>query len=204
MEQDLYKNVITLTGSIGSGKSRVAEIFKSLGAKVISADILARVAVKANTPAFKEIVKEFGQGVVSDRGEIDRKALGKIVFNNPRKRKILEAIVHPVVQKLAQIEFQQAINSKAHLIIYECPLLFETGLDKLGFKNIISVTSTEDVLLSRIIKRDKITKEEAIKRLKSQLNSEIKNVKSDFIIENNGTLKELEQKTKELYQKLIS
>ncbi len=204
MTSSIYNQVIALTGSIGSGKSSVAQILKKFGASVISADFLAKAALEKDTTAYHQVIKEFGHSILNDKGEINRQALAAIIFNDQEKRKKLEAIIHPQVQLLAQNEFNKAIKSAATLIIYECPLFFEAGLDKLGFKKVINVSAPENILISRIKERNKISEEEAKKRLKSQLSTEIKNSRADYIIDNSGTLEELEEKTKELYQKLVS
>ena len=119
--------VIALTGGIGAGKSTVAQFFSELGANVVDADQLARIAIERGSEGFDEVVTRFGEKILAN-GDINRKALAEIVFSDPSAKSDLEGIIHPRVQKL----FAQALidNEPAANLIYEIPLLVETDAQK--------------------------------------------------------------------------
>src|SRR3990170_1080001 len=123
--------LIGLTGGIASGKSLVAEELKRLGAHLVDADEIAREVVKTGLPAYNEIVKEFGEGILNPDKTINRKALGKVVFSNPEIRKRLEQITHPRIRKKIEAEISaiKAKNPKA-VIVVDAALLIEGGLHK--------------------------------------------------------------------------
>lgn len=202
MSTNWHAEAVALTGTIGSGKSTVAGILKSLGATVVSADELAREAVKPGSAELLQIAEKFGAQVLLPDGSLDRKKLGEIVFSDPAKRKALEAITHPVIKQLAAKAFEHAKVSGAKLIVYECPLLFEAKLEGEGFRKIVLVTAPAELCLSRMIKRDKLSESEAKKRIASQLPIEEKRLRSDIIIENSGSLDELKARVVRLYSEL--
>lgn len=204
MSNEIYSKIYILTGGIGTGKSSVAKFFEQLGAQIINADTLAREVVKKGLPAYRNILEKFGKDILLPDGEIDRKKLGSIVFSDQEKRKLLESIVHPEIQKKSKEEFIKAVEKNTKVIIYECPLFFETGLNKFGFKKIITVTSSHENILKRIIQRDKITEIEAQKRINSQLSTEQKISQSDIVIENNSSLEDLCKKITKIYNNLIA
>lgn len=141
--------VIALTGGIGAGKSTVAQFFSELGAIVVDADQLARIAIERGSAGFDEVVARFGQDILSN-GDIDRKALATIIFSDPQAKSALEAIVHPRVQAL----FAQARkeNDPTIPMIYEIPLLVETDAAK-KFDFIITVEAGEELRISRLLNR---------------------------------------------------
>jgi dephospho-CoA kinase len=198
-----HRDVVALTGTIGSGKSTASRYFEDFGAHIINADRLARIAVSPGSNALKQIATEFGAQVIAADGNLDRKTMGEIVFADAGKRRRLEEITHPVIQNLAQQRFSEAEN-KYPLIIYDCPLLFESGLDKQGFKSIVVVTAPQDLCLSRIMQRDNISRADAESRFRSQLPEQEKIAKSDFVINNSGSLMELQQGVAKVYQQLVS
>ena len=204
MSTSWHEQAVTVTGSIGSGKSTVCSVFKELGAAVISADELARQAVLPGSQALKEIVLTFGADVLNPDGTLNRQKLAQIIFADPFKRKTLEKITHPVIKALAEKEFQAAKAQNPPLIVYDCPLLFETGLDKSGFQKIILVAADEESSLKRIVARDNTTEAEARTRLASQMPLAEKRTRADVVIENSGTLEELREKVMAAYKKLIA
>src|SRR5699024_1123871 len=162
--------IIGLTGSIATGKSTIAKMFKELDIEVIDADLIAREVVEAGEPAYIDIVQAFGESILEDNKEINRKALGNIVFNDEAKRKTL-------------------IKSGSEVIVMDIPLIFESGLEDYVEKILVAYT-TETTQLKRLIARDKSTEEEAMSRIKSQISIEEKKEKADAIIDNNGTREE--------------
>ena len=191
--------LIGLTGGIASGKSAVAAILRRLGARVIDADALAREVVEAGQPAWNDIVALFGKEVLQPDGTLDRKKLRSIVFENPQARKQLEAITHPRIRRLAQERINQCRESGASLVVYEAPLFFETQIH-LWLRPVILVLCDEQTQRWRLQQRDNLTAEEIERHLAAQMSLDEKRKLADYVIENNGTLNELEQKVKALVE----
>ncbi len=200
-EAHRYRGVIGLTGSIGSGKTTAAEHFRTLGAFVISADALVREATALGAPCLKDIRERFGDEVFFPEGHLNRKALGALVFNDPVSRKTLEGIIHPRVAELATVRFRAA--PPGALIVYDCPLLFEAGLAEQGFDLVIVVTAPTAAIIRRIGERDGLTVTEAAARLASQAPQEEKIASADIVIENSGTILELQARVEEVYRGII-
>ena len=183
--------VFALTGGIGSGKSRVATLFAELGVPVVDADVLARDAVARGSRALEEIQARFGSEVLLPTGELDRAALGRVVFADPAARSVLNAIVHPRVQEAAQAAFEQHLASGHRLVCYVIPLLFETRQQD-RFRPVVLVHCSEKTRIERIRARDGITEDEARARIGAQIAQSEKMEQADVLIENEGTLEELE------------
>jgi len=181
--------IVGLTGGIGSGKSSVAEMFKDEGVHVIDFDYLARVVVEPDTPAWRDIVEHFGPEILLPDRTLNRSRLAEIVFSDAQSRKALEGFTHPRIfeKQDTLIKEIKAKDPKA-IIIVDVPLLFELSLNK-NFDKIILVYVSRDVQIERAIKRDALLKEEVEKRLKAQINLEKKKLLSDYIINNEGSLK---------------
>jgi dephospho-CoA kinase len=178
--------IVGLTGGIGSGKSTVANMFAQLGALTIDADQLARQAVEPGSSGFDEVQALFGESIIS-AGEIDRGKLGAIVFKDTAKRKALEAIVHPRVQE--ELARKIATLSPGDILIYEIPLLVETGAaDK--FDYVISVESDIENRLDRLFERG-LSEKEAQRRIIAQASPEERAAVADSIIVNDGSRAEL-------------
>ena len=141
--------VIALTGGIGAGKSLVANYFFSLGAEVLDADQLARQAIERGSDGFDQVLLAFGDEILKD-GDIDRRALGEIVFANPEKRKVLESIIHPIVQQ-GLADARKALSDN-QILIYEIPLLVETNAAS-KFDLVITVEAPMDVRIERLRRR---------------------------------------------------
>ena len=174
--------VIGLTGGIGSGKSLAAEYFADLGALVIDADQLARAAIERGSKGFDEVVTIFGDSILKN-GEIDRRALGELVFNDPTKKAALEAIIHPWVRG----EFEAAVASLTgnQTLVYEIPLLFETGGAN-RFDTVITVEAPMDKRIERLRERGlRLSEIEA--RVAAQASREKRVSIADFVIENSGS-----------------
>jgi dephospho-CoA kinase len=202
-----HHRVSAITGTIGSGKTSAAGFFEKSGAKVISADELAREVVLPDSVGLQAIIRRFGSEILSPGpgggNSLNRKALGALVFSDPLALADLEQITHPLIQKLANERFRKALAAKAPLVLYDCPLLFEKKLDALGFRHIILIAATPENCLKRIQDRDGIPREEAEARLALQLSIAEKRARADIIIENDGTLEELEQAVRNTYRRLI-
>jgi dephospho-CoA kinase len=174
-------SVIALTGGIGAGKSTVAQFFSELGAVVVDADQLARIAIERGSQGFDEVVTAFGQSIISN-GDIDRKALAAIVFKDSQAKADLEAIIHPRVQKL----FAQAVAESDPSIpmIYEIPLLVETDAAR-KFDFVITVEADEELRISRLLSRGMFISD--IKaRLANQAPAEKRIAIANAVIRNDG------------------
>lgn len=194
--------LVGLTGGIASGKSTASSIFKELGAYIIDADILAREIVEPLKPAWKDVVKNFGKGILNKDNSINRKKLAEIVFNNKKKREMLNAIVHPRVLKRAkEIEREIAKKDPEAVIIFDAALLIESGAYKKMDKNIV-VYADEDVQIKRLMKRDGLTKDEAIKRIKAQMPLRQKVRFADYIIDGNKILNMVKKQIKTALKRL--
>ena len=194
--------LIGLTGSIATGKSTVAKIFKDLGFYVIDADKIAHSVYKRGEKAYFEIVKVFGKEILHENGEINRKKLGRLVLNDNKKLSLLEAIVHPAVEEKRLEMLEKIKNEDPHaFVISDVPLLFEKDL-KSKFDCIIVVYVPKELQIRRLMERDHILKEEALKKVSLQLPIEEKKRLANIVIDNSKTLdrtrKQVENITKML------
>lgn len=190
--------VIGLTGSIATGKSTVAKLFKQEGIPIVDADLISRQVVEPGAEAYQGIVSAFGQDILSSDQQINRKKLGQIIFNDQTKRKQLNAIIHPII--IAQIikERDQLIKEKHCLIILDIPLLYELKLTDLMEKVIVVYASPEQQLV-RLKKRDYLSDRDAKQRINSQISIADKVKEADYVIDNDGT----KQQTKEQFYQLL-
>ncbi len=194
-----------LTGSIGSGKSAAADIFASLGAKIIDADVLAREVVAPGEPALTDIVKTFGSDILGSDGTLNRKTLGQIVFADPAARSKLEQIVHPRIRELFEkkkSEFEKTALPNP-VLLYVIPLLFESKNSYPEFEKIIVVSAPREECIRRILKRDDCSRELAERKLDSQIPIEEKVKRADYVIYNHGTLAELRGSVSSIYEQLL-
>jgi dephospho-CoA kinase len=190
-----------LTGGLGTGKSTVAALMRGHGIPVIDADRLAREVVEKGSIGLERVVQAFGPGVLNSQGQLDRSKIAEIVFSSPQKLMQLESIIHPLVQESVQQQKSWLKDQDCPWAVYDVPLLFEKNLIK-QFDGIITVTASESQQYERIKKRNGWNDEEIRKRLAAQVPLSEKIKQSDFIIENQGSLQELEKKVASLVQLL--
>jgi dephospho-CoA kinase len=191
-----------LTGGIATGKSTVSSILREAGAIIIDADNIARDAVKKDFPAWLEIVRIFGKEVLLPDGEIDRAYLGGIIFRDSSKKEILNQIVHPhVIKKTAELIEEIGKESPDSIVILDVPLLIEAGMDK-GLEEVILVYAPEDIQIKRLVERDKISDEDALLRIRSQMPIEKKREFATIIIDNSGTLQATRERSLEVFDSL--
>ncbi|MDG0766487.1 dephospho-CoA kinase [Bacillus halotolerans] len=189
--------VIGLTGGIASGKSTVANMLIDKGITVIDADIIAKQAVEIGMPAYRQIIDEFGEDILLENGDIDRRKLGALVFTNEQKRLALNSIVHPAVREEMLKRRDESIANQGTFVVLDIPLLFESKLESLVDK-IIVVSVTKELQLERLTKRNQLTVEEALSRIRSQMPLEEKVSRADNVIDNSGTLEETKQQLEEI------
>jgi len=187
---------IGLTGGIASGKTTVCNLFKDLSVEIIDADVISHELSKKGGAAFEEIIEAFEDEIIGDDGELDRKKLRSIVFNDNTKKKMLERIIHPKV--LLSINEKIKASQSDYLII-SVPLMIETGMNSM-MDRILLIDCNVETQIERIIQRDQTSREEAIKIIESQASIESKReLSDDRIINNNETsIEELTLKVKEL------
>jgi dephospho-CoA kinase len=190
--------VVGLTGGIGAGKSTVSELFARLGALVIDADQLARMAIERGTEGFAEVLIRFGDEIINN-GDIDRKKLGDIVFSDEKSRKDLEAIIHPRVQAL----FSEAVADLDHddILIYEIPLLVETGAAE-KFDYIITVEADIEIRKSRLLKKG-LYISQIEKRMASQATEQARIAIADVVIRNDGDEDALLRQVENLWESVL-
>lgn len=191
---------VALTGNIASGKSAVADEWSRLGAHVIDADILARRAVEPGSDALRRIRQQFGDEVTVD-GALDRAALARVVFGDAAKRRELEAIVHPEVERLRAEEEARAAEHGEAIVVHAIPLLFETGLEP-QFDTIVVVDAEERVRLERLVSMRSLTERDARAMIAAQEPAQAKRTRADYVIENNGTLDELAERAREVWSQI--
>lgn len=182
---------IGLTGGIATGKSTVSQILKQQGYPIVDADQIAREVVAPKTVGLAQIQKVFGYEVMTDSGELNRKKLGQIVFDDIEKRLKLEKIIHPLVQERVK-EIRNDLASRGHkLAFYDVPLLFEKGLQA-QFDLTVCVACSDETQLKRLMSRDQLDSKAALARIKSQMSLSQKISLSDHVIWNDGNLIDLE------------
>ena len=182
---------VGLTGNVAAGKSSVAELFRRWGAVVVDADALARAAVAPGTPALAAIARRFGSDVLGKDGALDRAALRRRVMASASERAALNAIVHPEVARLREVEIAQARAANAAIVVHDIPLLFE-ALDPAGFDVIVLVDAPEPVRRARLMHERALNAAEADALLGAQLPAEAKREHSHIVIANDGSREALE------------
>lgn len=181
--------VLGLTGCIATGKSTASNFFKNRSIPVVDADKGAREVMKPGHTAYKKVVKLFGETIVNDDGTIDRKKLGSIVFNDQKKLSALNGIVHKDIYKWIQEQKDSYIREGHPLIVLDIPLLYESGVD-FGADEIMVVATDRITQIERLMKRDNLSKNDALSRILSQESIDSKVDKADVVIDNNGTLED--------------
>jgi len=194
--------LLGVTGGIASGKSTVARMLEELGAPIIDFDLLSRVVVEPEKPAWQEIVSYFGEQVLLPDKTLDRKKLSEIVFRDPEKRKKLEGFTHPRIhQEFVRLVQEYTARDPEVIIQAVIPLLIEAGLQYLFHKLLLVYIPQEDQV-RRLMDRDKVSRETAQSILAAQLPIDEKKAYADFIIDNSGSLEETQKQVKEVWQKL--
>ncbi|KAL3644783.1 hypothetical protein CASFOL_009963 [Castilleja foliolosa] len=182
--------VVGLTGGIGTGKSTVSNLFKAHGIPVVDADIVAHNVLKKGTGGWRKVVAAFGNDILLASGEVDRQKLGKIVFNDPDKRQLLNRLLAPYISSGILLEVFKLWMKGCKIIVLDVPLLFEAKMDK-WTKPIIVVWADPETQLQRLMARDGSTVEEAKSRIDAQMSLDLKRTKADIVIDNSRSLEDL-------------
>jgi dephospho-CoA kinase len=192
--------LVGLTGGIGSGKSTVARLLEKRGAVVFDADLLAREAVERGTPGHAAVIERFGADVLAPGGELDREALASIVFADPAARRDLEQIVHPEVRRLFA-EGSEAYRDTDRVVVFSAPLLVETGMHT-AFEVLVVVSATVATQIERLMRQRGMSEPSIRARIDAQAPLEDKAAAADFLVDNEGSLDELESQVERLWNDL--
>jgi len=182
---------VALTGNVGSGKSTVAALWARAGVPVISADELSRQAVLPGTPGLRAVREAFGEGVLGADGMLDRARIRALVFGDATARGRLEAILHPLIRDLRETWLEERRRAGDALVVAEIPLLFETGTEG-EYDAVVLVDAPADVRLERLLRARGLGEAEARDIMAAQADPALKRAASDVVIDNDGSLAELE------------
>jgi len=192
---------VGLTGGVASGKSRVSALLEELGAVVIDADVLAREVVARGTEGLTKVVAAFGPEVLTPEGDLDRSAMGAIVFADPDRRRVLESIIHPRVRaRGAEIEAEAPAGA---VVVHDIPLLAETGQGN-AFDAVIVVDAPTSLQIERMVEQRGMSRDEAESRVAAQATREERLAIATYVVDNTGTLDDLRARVAEVYERLRS
>ncbi|WP_432093912.1 dephospho-CoA kinase [Streptomyces sp. bgisy100] len=190
---------VGLTGGIGSGKSEVSRLLASYGAVIVDADRIAREVVEPGTPGLDAVVAEFGPGILTEDGTLDRPGLGAVVFSDPDRLRALNAIVHPLVgARSAELE---ASAGPGAIVVHDVPLLAENGLAPL-YDLVVVVDATERTRVERLVRLRGMAEQEARSRMAAQATREQRLAVADLVIDNDGPLEALEKQVGKVWDEL--
>jgi len=192
------KIILGITGSFGSGKSTVAGIFRSYGAKVIDADKIAHGLIKPPSKIYKKIISTFGNDILKKNKAIDREKLARVVFNNKDLLKEINKIMHPEIIRVIKREIK---SYPGRVIVLDAPLIIEAGLEKMVDKLIV-VKIKREKQMERICKKTGLKKPDILKRIKTQISQNMKARLANFIIDNSRTIQETEKQVREIRRQL--
>jgi dephospho-CoA kinase len=192
---------VGLTGGVASGKSTVARILSDLGAVVVDADLLAREVVEAGTPGLAAVEAEFGAGVITDEGTLDRPALGRVVFGDEGARRRLEGILHPLIRaRGAEIEAGAGPDA---VVVHDIPLLVETGQAD-AFDAVLVVDLPVETQVERMVADRGMSREDALARVAAQATREDRLAVATHVVQNTGTQEDLRERVTEVFEQLVS
>lgn len=194
--------VVGLTGGIASGKSTVAERWRTRGARVIDADLVARAVVEPGEPALAQIVATFGAGMLRDDGALDRARLGELVFSDPAALSRLNAITHPAIMARVGRHLLQARRDGLPWVVYEAALVIENQLAP-GLDLLVAVICAPETQIARLATRNGLDAEAARKRLAAQVDNDRRREVADVVIANDGTLDALLAEADRVFDDLV-
>lgn len=186
-----------LTGGIATGKTTADAFFEKKNIPIIDADRVAHDLMQKNGASYTAIVDHFGASILNDEKEIDRKKLGKIVFGAPAKLNELNQITHPLIRKAIVLQMQNYQKKDTSLAILDVPLLFETHYDQLC-DSVLVISADLSHQLARLQERNNLNKAQAMSRINSQMKLQEKEKLADFVVDNNGSIADLEAKLSQI------
>jgi dephospho-CoA kinase len=194
--------IVGLTGGVASGKTAISQVLKEEGAYIIDADQIARELVQPHKPAWNELIRAFGKEILQEDGSIHRKKLADQVFADPKKRKLLNQILHPrIKEEMDRRTKEIGQKDPEAIVVIDAPLIVELG-DHREMDKLIVVASTQTQQIERLKERDGIGPEEALRILSSQMPVEEKVNLADFVIRNEGSFEETKKRAKEVFKEL--
>ena len=193
--------LVGLTGNIASGKSTVARLLSERGATIIDADVLSRRAVEPGTPAYDRIVERWGSDVVAPDGLLNRAALRNLVFPDHDELEELNRIVHPEVNRLRDRLVSDAVGRGDRVVVCDVPLLFEKKMVD-EFTRVVLVDAPRPLRLERLVHDRGLDETEALDMIAAQMPAELKRARADYVIDNVGTLTDLEAKVAQVWMEL--
>ncbi len=194
--------IVGVTGGAGSGKTTVSRIFEEEGAYVIDADRIARELVKPRRPAWKEVIQAFGRGVLKKGGTINRRRLAEIAFSDPKKREVLNRILHPRIQRTLEQRVKEIARKDSEaIVVFDAPLLIETGLYR-EMDYVVVVTSRKRQQIERLQRRASLTEQEARRILDAQMGIREKMKVADYVIRNEGDLETTRNRARRVFRSL--
>ena len=195
--------VIGLIGGIGSGKSSVSEILKSLGVDVIDADKVGHEAYTPDSEGWRKVISVFGQDIVGPDKQIDRKKLGSIVFSDPNEMDKLNKLMHPIIHDLVKEKIKNFSDQGVNVVLLEAAILIEANWQDLT-DEIWLAKANQEVVIERVQLRNNFTREEIIKRIQSQMSNDEREKHADVVIDNDGTIEQLQEKVKTLWHSRVN
>lgn len=199
---EIMGKTIGLTGSVATGKSTVSNLIQQAGIPLVDADIAARKVVEPGTEGLKEIVAYFGEEILLADGTLDRAKLGEIIFKDKEKREKLNEITHPRVKNYMLEARERFFRAGEELVFFDIPLLFESHLESL-VDQIVVVWTTPETELKRLMERNNLTKEDALRRIESQMGIDEKARKADFVIDNNESLEKTQKQVYTFIERFV-
>ena len=194
--------IIGLTGGIGTGKSEAAKFLASLGAVHLDADAISHELTKPGGEALEPIRAEFGEGVFREDGTLDRQALSGIVFSDPARKRALEGILHPRVQRDLMRGIDRAAEEGAKVVILDVPLLFETGMDALCDETWV-LSADAETQVARVMMRDRVEREQVEARIQNQMPAEEKEKLATQVIPTERPMEKTQAELAALYQQVL-
>jgi len=192
-----------LTGGIASGKSTVAAMFRSLGAKIIDADQLGHELLRAGSPVHAQIVSRFGSGILDAAGEIDRGRLGEIVFADPDGRAALNAIIHPAIMaRRNELLAAWHAEDPGAIVISDAALIYEAHIES-RFLKVIVVWCRPEQQLERLLGKSALTREQAERRIQAQMPADEKRRRADYVIDTSGSREDTRRQVEALFPELV-
>jgi len=194
--------IVGLTGGVASGKTAISQVLKEEGAYIIDADQIARELVQPQKPAWRKLIGAFGKEILQEDGSIHRKKLADKVFADPKKRKLLNQILHPrIKEEMDRRTKEIGQKDPKAIVVIDAPLIIELGNQR-DMDKLIVVASTQTQQIKRLKERDGTSPEAALRILSSQMPVEEKVKLADYVIRNEGSIEEAKKRAKEVFKEL--